>query len=115
MSNISYIPYNDVSEGCEWLSKNIENARVYAGIERSDLNNNNVCIGKEYLGEKKDFLIIAMVIMSRGVLYRFNHHPARKDLTMVTHYKVDSEQKINLKDEVDESLKALRHLHVSYQ
>lgn len=112
-TNVSYISFSNAIMANNRLSTQIEDVLAYAGINRFELQDSDVCIGEEILGENKDYLIIAMIVNHKGMLYRFNYHPARKSMTLVTNYKLNSTQAVNLKDEVEVTLKSLRRFHAS--
>ena len=83
-----------------------EEALAMASI-RMPLPDNDVVIGKLALGEKKDYIILAMVVKYDNKYYCFNYYPERKSVTLTyTLEKCD-----DMKVKVLETLKSLERLY----
>lgn len=82
-----------------------------AGILSSYLKDDDLVSGLQYLGEKEDYLIFAMVAKSGGKYYCFNSYPERKGVALV--YTLDKVENGCMKSQVDRSLASLRRLYES--
>ncbi len=102
------------------LNLNNGNLRIYnqakdalykAGIISSYLKDGDLTMGLQYLGEKEDYLIFAMVVKSDGKYYCFNSYPERNGVALV--YILDKIENGCMVLQVDESLASLRRLYES--
>lgn len=83
-----------------------EQALAMASIS-ARIPDNDVVIGKLALGEKKDYIILAMVVKYDNKYYCFNYYPERKSVTLTyTLEKCD-----DMKVKVLETLKSLERLY----
>ena len=82
-----------------------------AGIKASNLKDGDLTIGLQYLGEKEDYLIFAMVAKCGGKYYCFNSYPERNGVALV--YILDKIENGCMVLKVNESLASLRRLHGS--
>ena len=88
-----------------------KDALYKAGIISSNLKDSDLSMGLQYLGEKEDYLIFAMVAKCGGKYYCFNSYPERNGVALV--YILDKIENGCMVLKVNESLASLRRLHGS--
>ena len=88
-----------------------KDALYKACIISSNLQDSDLTMGLQYLGEKEDYLIFAMVAKCGGKYYCFNSYPERNGVALV--YILDKIENGCMVLKVNESLASLRRLHGS--
>ena len=110
-SAIQYQGVFNLNNGRLRIYYQAKDALYKAGINSSNLRDGDLTMGLQYLGEKEDYLIFAMVAKCGDKYYCFNSYPERNGVALV--YILDKIENGCMVLKVNESLASLRRLHGS--